>query len=63
MTEYEYITISNVGPSKSGRTEIFNVISKSGIGILGQIRWLGNWRQYAFEPNGGTIYSKGFCAT
>lgn len=60
-TEYEYIDIELTGTSASERTNVWNVYTKPDRGhvILGEIRWLGRWRQYVFFPAYDTIYSAG----
>jgi hypothetical protein len=39
-------------------TDVYDVLSKSRGDKLGQIRWYGAWRQYAFFPCGETIWNK-----
>jgi len=59
----EYVRLLYHGPSDSGKTEVWSVVSqKTGDvdgDVLGQVKWFGRWRQYAFFPEGQTIYSKG----
>ena len=46
------------GPQR--KTNIYEVLEKGG-GItsrLGEIRWFGRWRKYAFYPVGGTLYEE-----
>jgi len=38
------------------KTSIWNVVAKDGEFILGQIRWFGRWRGYAFFPQSNTLY-------
>lgn len=40
-----------------GKTERVTVISKKRLEILGEIKWFGRWRQYAFFPADGTIWN------
>lgn len=44
--------------SPSKKTKIVDVISINHGNILGSIRWYGQWRQYAFYPNEGTIWNR-----
>jgi len=41
----------------TGKTGIWNVLSKTGGTVLGQIKWFGRWRQYAFYPSSDTIFN------
>lgn len=43
--------------SASGKTKIVNVYSARSGDKLGEIRWFGRWRQYAFFPGEGTIWN------
>jgi len=43
--------------TKTRRTKIINVISKSHGDLLGEIRWFGRWRQYAFYPQPETVFT------
>ncbi len=51
----QYIEFDWVG--STGKTDIWNVLSKSSEYILGQIKWYGAWRQYCFWPSPQTIFS------
>lgn len=42
----------------SGKTKVFELYSKEGNALLGEIRWYGAWRQYAFMPRGNTVFEK-----
>ena len=42
-----------------GKTERYNVISKTTGFVLGRIMWENGWRQYIFSPSYPTIWSKG----
>lgn len=44
-------------PSASGRTTVTEVHSVLRGDMLGEIRWMGRWRQYAFYPGDGTIWN------
>ena len=39
------------------KTEVWQVISVHGV-FLGDIKWFGRWRQYAFFPVNETIFNK-----
>jgi hypothetical protein len=55
--ESEYIRFVDVGKSASGKTNIWNVVSKSSEQVLAQIMWHGAWRQYVFRPLSGSIWN------
>jgi hypothetical protein len=40
-----------------GKTERVTIVSKKHIAILGEIRWFGRWRQYAFFPGANTVWN------
>ena len=46
------------GKSKSGKTRVIEVTSKSQGYNLGYIKWYGPWRQYVFEVE-GVIFNAG----
>jgi len=39
------------------KTKIYGIWSKKSGEILGEIRWFGRWRQYAFFPRPETIFN------
>jgi len=43
---------------KKPKTEIWLVRTNYDLTLLGQIRWYGQWGQYTFFPEDGTIYEK-----
>jgi len=45
------------GPSKGGKTRIFNVFGSHHI-LIGHVKWYGPWRQYCFFPLDSTLYNK-----
>lgn len=52
----------------TGKTKVWNVVAKESKHWLGQIRWFGRWRKYAFFPNNDTVFEStclteiaGFC--
>ena len=53
----EYISFGKPTPSDSGKTQIWSVISHHDYD-LGEIRWYGRWRKYAFYPHWDTIYEQ-----
>jgi hypothetical protein len=52
----KWIAFHDDGPSPSGKTRVFLVLVKDGGGLLGEIRWYGPWRCYAFYPVFGTVF-------
>jgi hypothetical protein len=59
MNEPKHIRFSDSRPSKSGKTKIWLVVSKYDISdFLGEIRWFGRWRCYAFYPMPTTVFEK-----
>ena len=58
---YEYIYINWAGTSKSGKTNVYTVHNLNSGDVLGVVKWFGRWRQYAFFPEPGTLYSMGCC--
>ena len=46
------------GPSDSGKTRIVLAYNKEVV-LLGEIRWKGQWRQYAFYPEVETVFNEG----
>ncbi len=55
MVESKYLEFDWIG--HTGKTDIWNVLSKSSGYILGQIKWYGAWRQYCFWPSPKTIFN------
>lgn len=53
----EYLAFRLHGRSKSGKTEIWRVLSQKGLYQLGQISWYPSWRQYSFNPEEGTTFN------
>lgn len=52
----KWIYIDFLCKSKSGKTNIYQVISE---GIhLGDIKWYAQWRKYAFFPEKNTLYEQ-----
>ena len=48
----EFFIIGN-----TGKTEIWDVVSKSSESVLGKIKWYGPWRQYCFYPSPNCIFN------
>lgn len=57
MVNSKYMEFDKVGDT--GKTEIFNILSKSSGYILGQIKWYGKWRQYCFFPSAQCLFNVG----
>jgi hypothetical protein len=51
---FKWMRIEKIGDT--GKTGIYAVIAKDGDLQLGQIRWFGRWRKYAFFPEPGTVF-------
>ena len=45
-----------LAPEQNPKTSVHLVLAKDGDAELGQVRWFGRWRRYAFFPAIGTIY-------
>lgn len=56
-TESKYMEFNKIGDT--GKTEIWDILSKSSGFILGKIKWYGPWRQYCFFPSGNTVFNNG----
>lgn len=50
----KWITFDEPIPSPSGKTMTWRV--KNGLVILGDVKWYGPWRKYAFFPRPLTVY-------
>lgn len=57
MIKSKYMEFDKIG--STGKTDIYNVLSKSSGFILGQIKWYGAWRQYCFWPSPNSIFNIG----
>ena len=55
-----YLTYVRTGVSPSGKTMVWEVRGRFGFG--GFVKWFAPWRQYAFFPDGGTVWA-GRCLT
>lgn len=58
--ESEYLVFTEV--ADTGKTKVWDVMSRSGGYRLAQIRWHGAWRQYVLRPEAQTIWNTG-CLT
>lgn len=54
-----FLSFREIGPSVSGKTRRFAVLSKSQGAVLGTIEWYGPWRQYCFNPDECCVFSPG----
>jgi hypothetical protein len=52
-----YIYFTDPQPSASGKTQVWFVMAEGG-GQLGEIKWFGRWRRYAFFPLAGTVFEE-----
>lgn len=63
-TSGTHITFRNHGKMNGGKgperkTNIYEVLEKGDVRArLGEIRWFGRWRKYAFYPVEGTLYEE-----
>jgi len=53
--ESKYIEFMEVGDT--GKTKIWQVLSRKTAYVLGHIRWYGPWRRYCFFPSPETVFS------
>ena len=53
MSRYLEFSIAEQKP----KTKIICVESKTRGDVLGEIKWFGKWRQYAFFPEPGTVFN------
>lgn len=56
--ETKWLSITHQG--NTGKTDFWNVYTKEGTLLLGQIRWFSTFRQYSFYPQPNTVYEKQF---
>ena len=55
MIDSKYLKFENV--EDMGKTETWNIRSKSSGFVLGQIKWYGAWRQYCFWPSSHCVFN------
>lgn len=60
MVESRYMEFDLAG--ETGKTGIWNIISKSSGFLLGRIKWYGPWRQYCFFPSPQCVFNTGCMA-
>jgi hypothetical protein len=53
----KYMTFFKAG--YTGKTEVYDVLSKSSGGVLGHIKWYSAWRQYCFFPSPQCVFNNG----
>ena len=61
MPEQEYLDFAEIGDT--GKTKVWEVLSRSGGYRLGRIKWHGPWRCYTFWPEPNTIWNNGCLTT
>lgn len=55
----EFIVFEKGYQLEGRKTERWLVRAKSNGVVLGEIKWLGRWRQYCFFPLHSTVFSRG----
>jgi len=55
MVGSKYMEFSKIG--STGKTDIWDILSKSSGFILGTIKWYGAWRQYCFFPSANCVFN------
>ena len=43
---------------RTEKTIIWDVVTKDGGVVLGEIKWFGRWRKYSFYPKPETVYEQ-----
>lgn len=51
IAQTKYLEFAKQPKRRTQKTWIVDVTSRSGGMLLGQIKWYGAWRQFAFYPN------------
>ena len=54
----KWIEFVYIGKSESGKTDLWSVITKDGLGKLGVVEWYSRWRKYGFSPEQRTIFEE-----
>lgn len=49
----DFIKMSKISGRK---TDIYQVVTKDGLSLLGQISWYAAWRKYTFQPNSNCVF-------
>jgi len=55
MVKSKYMEFDKIGDT--GKTEIWDIRSKSSGFVLGKIKWYGPWRQYCFYPSPNSVFN------
>ena len=55
MKESKYLEFSKAG--YTGKTEVYDILSKHRRSVLGHIKWYGPWRQYCFWPSPNCVFN------
>lgn len=53
-----YVKFLPSGQSPSSKTRVWDVVAEENSFPLGKIRYFSRWHQYAFFPNGNTVFEK-----
>jgi hypothetical protein len=56
MTESKWIKFEKEPVSVKRKTDIYQVWTKDGLYLLGDVRWYASWRKYCFYPCVGTVF-------
>lgn len=59
MSDSKYLRFVKTGESDSGKTEHWDIESKSQGLVLAIVRWYGPWRQYVMYPQHETLFNCG----
>lgn len=54
----KYIEFRHVATSASGKTKLWDVVSKEGGGRIGEVKWYGAWRKYCFFPLPNCVFEQ-----
>jgi len=57
LEDMEYLGFTRV-PYPERKTGVWNVYNQHSGVVLGQVRWFGRWRRYAFFPNPDTVWDE-----
>lgn len=47
----------------TGKTKVWDVVSRTRGDVLGHVKWYGPWRQYTFRPSPETVWNVDCLAT
>ena len=59
IMQIKYTFIHFVLTAEKPKTSVYDCISNRGGDILGEVAWYPTWRQYCFQPDYGTVFSRG----